>query len=127
MMESILRRFYREGQKDRWATDLALKPDETEVSELPRRSTEMLTTRASGSHASNDLDMRDYYRGLISSAISQGGDCQGQRISIPWLRMTLAGLEMRPIPPEAMWEGTSDEMALMPGYDRLFPTEGTPR
>lgn len=123
MMESILRRFSREIPKDQWATGYTFEPDESEASELPGSSTLLLTTRAQDYHASNDMDMRDYYKGLISSAISQGGDCQGQKISIPWLRMTLAGLEMRPIPPEAMWEETVDEVTAMPGYDRLFPAE----
>jgi hypothetical protein len=125
VMDSFRRRFSKSAPKDPWATDLSLEPEAEDVSELPGEST-VLLTKVQPHPTSNDVDMKEYYRGLISAAIKHGGEHNGQRISIPWLRMTLAGLEDRPIPAEMMWEGVQDATAPdMPGFGRLFPAEGS--
>lgn len=121
MMESIRRRF-KSGGKDLWATDLVLEPEVSEASEMFTDHTSLPHTKAHS--PSNDVDMRDYYKGLILTAIDHGGEYQGHQISIPWLRMTLAGLEMRPMPPEMMWQGEPEEaIADMGRYDTLFPDQ----
>ena len=120
-MESLRRRF-KSTAKDPWATNLRFDPEMIEVSELPAASSVLLTARPHPS--SNDVDMRDYYMGIIHVALEHGGSYHGQQISIPWLKMTLAGLEMRPVPAEMMWEGEEDAAATdLPGYEVLFPTE----
>ena len=122
-MDSLRRRLLKTTMSDTWATDLALEPEISEVSELHLADT-VLLAEVHPHPQSNDVDLKEYYRGVVAAAISQGGNYQGQRISIPWLRMTLAGLEMRPMPPEMMWEeemeGANSDL---PGYDELFPQE----
>jgi hypothetical protein len=123
MMESLRRRLSRQTGRDSWATDLSLEPETSEVSELHLDDAAILSTaKVQSRPGSNDVDLKDYYRGLIYAAIQHGGEYQGQQISVPWLRMTLAGLEMRPMPPEMMWEGEQDLAADMPGYEELFPS-----
>ena len=124
MMESLRRRLSRPTGKDPWATDLSLEPEISEVSELRLDNAVLLAaTKPQSRPGSNDVDLKDYYRRLIYAAIQHGGEYQGQQISVPWLRMTLAGLEMRPMPPEMMWEGEQELAADMPGYEELFPSE----
>lgn len=124
MMESIRRRLSKTPAKDPWATNLALEPEISEVSELRLDSTVLLAANAHPHPPSNDVDLKGYYKGLILTAIRRGGSYRGQQIPVPWLRMTLAGLEMRPMPPEMMWESVSDDLSSdMPGYERLFPEE----
>ena len=129
MMDSIRRRLSKSPAKDPWSTDLALDPEISEVSELRLDSTILLAASSIQSGPqSNDVELRGYYRGLILAAIRQGGNYRGQQISIPWLRMTLAGLEMRPIPPEMMWEGEPEDPPTdLHDYERLFPEEGVPQ
>lgn len=125
MMESLRRRLSKPTGKDPWATDLALKPEISEVSELRMDSEVLLAaTKAQSNPTSNDVDLKGYYRGLLVAAMRHGGEYHGQQISIPWLRMTLAGLEMRPMPPEMMWEEEQVAGTDMPGYTDLFPSEG---
>jgi hypothetical protein len=125
VMDSIRRKFSKSAPKDPWATDLSLEPEAEDVSELPGENT-VLLTKVQPHPLSNDVDMSEYYKGLIWTAINHGGEYNGQQISIPWLRMTLAGLENRPIPPEMMWEGVEDGATPdMPGFGRLFPVEGS--
>lgn len=125
MMESIRRRFTRSPAKDPWATDLDLEPEISEVSELRLDSAALFAAAKTQPHStSNAVDLKDYYRGLILAAIQSGGSCHGQQISVPWLRMTLAGLEMRPVPPELMWDGEWEGSSTdMPGYESFFPEE----
>ena len=128
MMESIRRRFSRPPEKDRWSIDLAFEPEISEVSELRVDNSVLLAAnKAQALPGSNDVDIKDYYRGVIASAIHRGGQYRGQQIPVPWLRMTLAGLEHRPVAPVMMWEGYQDSTAIdMPGYEALFPTERIP-
>lgn len=121
MMDSLRRRLSKPGARDRWDVDAHLQ-DSHEVSELPAENTVLL---AKAFHpVSNDVDAKEYYRNIIRAAIQHGGVYQGQEISIPWLRMTLAGLEMRPIPPEEMWEGVQTvDISEPPAFADLFPEE----
>ena len=125
MMDSIRRRLYKSPAKDLWSTDLTLEPEISEVSELRLDNTVLLAaSNVKPGPQSNDVELKGYYRGLILAAIRQGGNYRGQQISVPWLRMTLAGLEMRPIPPEMMWEGEPEGLPTdMHDYERLFPEE----
>lgn len=124
VIDSIRRRLSKPAPKDLWAADLSLEPEAEDVSELPGKST-VLLTKVQAHPPSNDVDMKEYYRGLIWTAIQHGGVHNGQMISVPWLRMTLAGLENRPIPPEMMWEGMEElSTSSMPGFGRLFPEGG---
>ncbi|MDG6990044.1 MAG: hypothetical protein JRM99_01335 [Nitrososphaerota archaeon] len=125
MMDSIRRRLSKSPGGDPWSTDLAFEPEAPEESELQLdRSVLITTSRARGGPSPNEANLRDYYKGLVLAAIDQGGNFRGQQISIPWLRMTLAGLEMRPIPSELMWEGEPEDFpAEMPGYEKLFPED----
>jgi hypothetical protein len=121
MMTSIRRRFT-VGSGDPWAMDAVVNQGTQDTSELALDNTILLTRNPEP--ASNDVDMKAYYKGLVKTAISHGGWYQGHLMSIPWLRMTLAGLELRPIPAEAMWEGVQGS-ALPEGsdYGDLFPAE----
>ena len=77
---------------------------------------------------SNEINAADYYKILVRTAIEHGGRHGDHQISIPWLRMILAGLEFRRIDPEMMWygfeAGASDGVppAEIPDYDDLFPS-----
>lgn len=123
MMESLRRRLSRTSERDLWSTELSFEPEATELSEL-RVDNSVLLAATRSLPASNDVDMNDYYRGLVAAAIRSGGTYRGQRIPIPWLRLTLAGLEHKPIPLESMWEGYQEGAATdMPGYEDLFPAE----
>ena len=121
MMDSLRRRLQKPGARDRWDVDVPFQ-DSHEVSELPAENT-MLLTKAFHP-VSNDVDAKEYYRNIIRTAIRHGGVYQGQEISIPWLRMTLAGLEMRPMPPEEMWEGVQRvDISESPASADLFSEE----
>jgi hypothetical protein len=66
---------------------------------------------------------------LVRAAMAQGGKCGDHEIPIPWLRMTLAGLEGRAIDVDAMWEGVASPVCMdpveeSPAYQSLFPTPG---
>jgi hypothetical protein len=78
-------------------------------------------------HASNEISSLDYYRGLVRSALENGGEYAGHQIPIPWLRMILAGLESRLTDPTSMWEGMDEQdpsealASRIPPFDVLFP------
>lgn len=124
MMGSIRRRLSNVSV-DPWALDITLNPGAAETEELPQENTVLLTQKhASGS---NDTDLKDYYKGLVGTAIAHGGWYQGHRMSIPWLRMTLAGLEMHPVPAEQMWEDVQESSyPIGREYEALFPSERDP-
>lgn len=125
MMESLRRRFSRPPEKDPWSTDFTFKPEISEISELRVDNSVLLAATSPQTRpASNDVDIEDYYRGVIVAAIQRGGQYRGQWIPVPWLRMTLAGLEHRPVPLETTWglyqEGTTTDLS---GYEELFSSE----
>ncbi|MDG6983127.1 MAG: hypothetical protein JRN28_01015 [Nitrososphaerota archaeon] len=125
MIELIRRRLSRAPAEDPWATDLTLKPEISEVSELRFDGSGLAHSGLPRPQpSSNDVDLKGYYKAVILTAIEHGGTYQGQQISVPWLRMTLAGLEKRPMPPELMWgEGPEGSAADMPGFEEFFPDQ----
>ena len=106
MIDGIRRRFAKSVDGDPWDADQKLGPQTAELSELPTDAAVLVAaTNATGEFIPAGPDAPDYYNNLVSTAIENGGKHGDQRISIPWLRMILAGLELRPIDPEMMWEG----------------------
>ena len=112
-----------------WGIDQELKSEVSGNSEYRGGAAVVLTTpKPTDVEETNDVSMKEYYKAVLEVAIESGGWYQGQAISVAWLRMTLAGLESRPFPPEAMW---TDERALatgepgrtLPSYADLFPEE----
>lgn len=109
-----------------WDVNLEFKPEENVVPEhldtatLPKRPLEEYPLR--------NPTTRDYYMGLVRSAIVRGGWYGDVQIPIPWLRMTLAGLESKRFDPEMMWNGVEEDELLQPNasekpsYEKLFPT-----
>ena len=129
MIDGIRRRFGKSIDKDPWDAEQSLKPEAPEVSELPTDASLLLAaTPPLGEFTPSDEDV-DFYKSLVSTAIENGGRLGGHEISVPWLKMILAGLEMRPIEPEAMWYGVDAARngrgppPLIPPYDDLFPGE----
>ena len=115
---------------DSWGADKELQPETAEYNELPTDAAVLVAaTHATGRYIPAGPDAPDYYRSLVSTAIDNGGRHGNHMMSIPWLRMILAGLEMRPIDQETMWEGFdagSAHGALareVTAYDDLFPAE----
>lgn len=126
-MIGLLRR--KKSTEDLWSTDLELEPETAGTSELSSGAAVLLSTRMLvGERQTNDINVKEHYRAVLESAIERGGWYQGQMISVAWLRMTLAGLDLRPFPPEAMWEEERSGVPAgpygdMPSYEDLFPTE----
>jgi hypothetical protein len=131
MMEGI-RRFGRGSMRggDRWDIDQELEPESEADFEFPGEkkvlvSQAKLLPRFTSSHSSGV----EYQRNLVLTALDQGGKFGSHRISLPWLRMILAGLEGRNISPEAVWEGVEMPDPVQPrgqstSYYDLFPVEG---
>jgi hypothetical protein len=127
-MIGALRRIFVKTIKDPWDMNQELQPGNGERTELQTDTAVLLAaTHVANGISSSDLNMKDYYRSVVQSAISQGGMFRGQQMSIPWLRMTLAGLEMRSISPEVIWEGEQTNpngtLPEMPLCEDLFPSE----
>jgi len=130
MIDGFRRRFGRSIDEDPWDAEQALKPEAPGVGELSTDGSVLLAAApSSGEFAPSDENI-DFYKRLVITAIENGGRLGGHEISVPWLRMILAGLEMRPIEPEAMWYGVdaaragSGPQPPVPLYDDLFPGEG---
>jgi hypothetical protein len=129
MIDELRRRLTESIDRDPWDADQELQPENEETSELPTDKAVLpASAKMTTQPTSNEVNLQDYYRGLIITAIEQGGSYRGQQMSVPWLRMTLAGLESRPIEPEAIWEGAAksapDQLAEIPSYDDLFLRQG---
>ena len=128
MIDGIKRRLGKSIDRDPWDADLALQPGEDEeVSELPTDETALVAaTRIEAK--SNDLNTLDHYRSLVRTAIANDGRYADHQISVPWLRMILAGLELRHIDPERAWEGFAGAapgnipVHTTPKYDDFFPS-----
>lgn len=124
------RRFSRSAEGGDWNIDLEFKPEVERAAKPPVVTPVLLTAREPIHMGVGEVDMKEYYKSAMRTAIKQGGWYQGRQISVPWLKMILAGLEMRPVPPEAMWEtqGTSlsPTRSGVPAYDDLFPSERGP-
>ena len=112
-----------------WGIDQELKPEVSGNSEYHDGAPVVLTTpKPTDMGETNDVNMKKYCKTLLEAAIESGGWYRGQAISVAWLRMTLAGLESRPFPPEAMWgeeraPATGEPGRALPSYADLFPEE----
>ncbi|MDG6918167.1 MAG: hypothetical protein JRN62_01810 [Nitrososphaerota archaeon] len=123
-----LRRRFSGNVEHIWSINQELEP-EVSVDLGSHSGTAVLftTTKPASERETNDVSMKEYYKAVLGTAIERGGWYQGQTMSLAWLRMTLAGLESKPLPPEALWEeqasATCDSSRAMPSYEDLFPEE----
>jgi len=127
MIDGIKRRLGKSIGKDPWDADQELQPEELgEASELTDQTVLVAATLIEAK--SNDLNTLDHYRSLVQTAIANDGRYADHQIPVPWLRMILAGLELRHIDPEKAWEGFAGAASgnilvhTIPKYDDLFPS-----
>lgn len=126
MIDGIRRRFGAPPEKDPWDPELEFEPEVEDASELPTDAVVLIeAARATPGFSPGGGDLVDYYKGIVKTAIANGGKYGDHEISVPWLKMTLAGLENRPIEPEMMWFTDSDGRTPPGGssYYDLFPTD----
>lgn len=123
MIDGIRRRFGKTTAGGTWDFDQELKPD-TEDTGLPTDASTSTAPYASGRYAPDNDSTPDYYKSLVQTAIENGGRHGDHSISIPWLRMILAGLESKKIELRMMWYGVeageSEEEGEIPSYEHLF-------
>lgn len=131
MIDGIRRRLGKPVGKDSWSSDQELRPETGLVTELSSDASVLVaSTEGVGHYAPADANTPDYYKSLVQTAIENGGRYGGHHISIPWLRMTLAGLEFKRVEPEMMWDGfepgavADEHPSRFPSYDAVFPSEG---
>jgi len=127
MIDGIRRRLAKTTARDPWGAFEELEPEIEENVELPGGTTTLeAATRVSGQYAPDDPSAPDYYKSLVRTAMENGGRHGYHSISIPWLRMILAGLESKQIEPEVMWYGVEagetrrDRAPEIPPYGDLF-------
>ena len=107
MIEGIRRMVGSAGKSD-WDVNQLIEPE----TEADFESQEMEPTEV---HTPSELRSEppesdtDYYVNLVKASIDQNGKFGKQMIPVPWLRMTLAGLEGRPTRVEDMWTGPRSE------------------
>ena len=135
MIDGIRRRFVKSVDSDSWDADQELKQDLAfedvdEVSEISTDAAVLVAAQDSvDATATNDVNPSDFYKNLIWTAIRNGGRFGNHQISIPWLRVVLAGLDSKRVDPESMWYGYEQSGAPLellpelPSYDDLFPSE----
>lgn len=130
MIDGIRRRFGKSINKDPWDANLELRPKVAEAAEIPTDTAVLMASRhEKGEYSPEDANTPDYYKGLVTNAIENGGRYGDHRISIPWLRMILAGLEFKHVEPEMMWYGvdagteTGEPLPEIPSYENLFPSD----
>jgi hypothetical protein len=120
MLDSIKRKLKKRAPADSWSANLTFEPVSASAAELPAARTAFPAAGYEAHPASNDVNMRDYYKGLARTAILHGGRYQEFEIPVPWLIMTLSGLEMKPMPAEMMWKYEQQDLAGTPEFDELF-------
>jgi hypothetical protein len=136
MIDGIRRRFGRSIDRVPWNADQELKPELDHTAELPTDTAVLIAataatgaTSAIGEFSPADENAPDYYRSLVATAIENGGKHGDHQMSIPWLRMILAGLESKQIEPDMMWHGVEsggaggEPLPEIPPYDDFFPAE----
>jgi hypothetical protein len=130
MIEGIRRRLGRSINQDPWDADQELVPEVEGNTKLPTDTAVPVAARQeNGEFSPQDEETQDYYKNLVSTAIQNGGWLEGHQIPIPWLRMILAGLEMKHIEPEMMWYGVEvgsaggEFLSRIPSYHALFPSD----
>ena len=130
MIEGIRRRLGNASAAD---SDERLKPGSDENA-APSRAAKVLEPAAtvSGKYVPDGPSTPDYYKSLVRTAIDNGGTHGYHSISIPWLRMILAGLEFKQIEPEMMWYGIEageirrEPTPEVPSYADLFQSGQDP-
>jgi hypothetical protein len=130
MIDGIRRRFAKSPDQEAWNADQGLAPELEKNTQLPTDTAVLIAaTHATGEFSPGDENKRDYYKVLVATAIQNGGWHGGHQIPVPWLRMILAGLELKRIEPEMMWyevvadSSTLDPASKIPSYDHLFPSD----
>jgi len=128
MIDGIRRRLTKSIEGDAWDADKELEPEVEESSELLPDTAEVESARILPAYSPGDGNLAEYYKSIVKTAIDNDGKYGDHQISVPWLRMILAGLEYRPIEPEMTWYGVeTDALANhppeIPSYDDLFPSE----
>ena len=131
MIDGIRRRL-KSIDRDLWDTNQELEPEIDDSQQVLADKSLILEEGEERTHlGSNEVNATEHYRGLLRTAIEHGGRHGNHQISIPWLRMTLAGLELRHIEPEMMWYGIepgtpgTPASKEIPAYDDLFPSAET--
>ena len=114
--------------RDPWDANQSLDAEADGASEQVEDNELLLTVpRGASPQGSNELKDVDLYRSVLTAAIEHGGRVGDHTLPVPWLRMTLAGLDFKLVEPEMMWygflsEGPGDEsLSGAPGYGALFP------
>jgi hypothetical protein len=126
MIYGIRRRLGKTDAGDHWGADDGPKPEIGDNPEQPEDSAALAANQASGQYAPDDPSAPDYYKILVQTAIENGGRHGYQSISIPWLRMILAGLESKQIEPDTMWygieagEARGEPITEIPPYEDFF-------
>jgi hypothetical protein len=130
MIDALRRRFRKSIDKDPWNANQGLKPEFEENVELRTDTAPSVATpHASGKFSPLNENTPDYYKSLVATAIQNGGRLGDHQIPIPWLRMILAGLELKHIEPEMMWYGVESGSSSrghspgIPSYNVLFPSD----
>jgi hypothetical protein len=127
MINGIRRKLGETTASGSWDSDQELKP-ETEEDGGPRTDApvSLVAAYGSGRYVPEDAGTSDYYKSLVQTAIENGGRYGGHSISVPWLRMILAGLESKQLEPNMMWHGIeagkTEREAIdgVPSYEDLF-------
>lgn len=128
LIDGIRRRF-KSMDQNAWDPDQELKPELDVTAGLPSHTAVLVSaTPTAGRFSPKDENTPDYYKSLVATAIQNGGWHGGHRIPVPWLRMILAGLELKHIEPEMMWYGVeagppSGDSLDVPPYNDLFPSD----
>jgi len=132
MIDGIRRKLGKTAANDLWDSDHELEPEiEEEAGLATDAAVSVVLAYPSGRYSPDNASTPDYYKSLVQTAIGNGGKHGDHRISVPWLRMILAGLESKRIEPRMMWEGvepgeTEGEAPRgIPTYEDLFqPSPG---
>jgi hypothetical protein len=132
MIDGIRRRFARSVETDPWNAEQELAPEVEDASQVPTDTAVLLAGSQASSQAApgfspSEGDLTNYYRGIMRTAIENGGKYREHQIPVPWLRMILAGLESRHIGPDKMWyevdfEEPVNPLPEIPSYEDLFPS-----
>jgi len=127
MIDGIRRKLGKSAAGEAWRADEELAPATEDIAELTGDiKVSSGTTEASGRYFPDNPGAPDYYKTLVQTAIDHGGRLGYHSMSIPWLRMILAGLESKQIEPEMMWYGIDSRQARgeglpeIPAYEDLF-------
>jgi hypothetical protein len=131
MIDGIRRKLTSLDDESDWDANLDLQPEAEAITEISTGNSNLLSASRVTGKFSPDSNTSDYYAGVVRAAIAQGGRYGGHQISLPWLRLILAGLEWRNVEPELLWNGQDSVLPTepispnLPSYDHIFPSEGT--